>query len=507
MKKIALLFFLTLLLKDSKSQDANTLFLNASKTITSNDLRRIVYNLSSRDMEGRGIGTTGIERASLSIMDFFKTRNISYIPILNDYQQKIEFLTIASGDYYFAVGKKRYKRNKDFYGTSGSFQTKTNLDIVFAGKGTTQQLKNIDLKNKVPLILTYDLFFHKPQLLDSLHRIGCNTIILCNPFNLSQFSVMKQEHAFSSSWRTATLKQPKYVSKTLIDSITHTNPEIKTIGSVPYNVFKVIVSPKIASGIFGVPIEKLMELSKKDELNYDLTEGQIVLKIPIEKKALTSSNILGFIEGTELKDEAIVISAHYDHLGIKNGKVMYGADDNSSGVAAVLEISEAYAELVKNGVRPKRSIIFAAFTAEEYGLLGSKAFVSIIDSLKIKPILNLNIDMIGRGKDKSKESKTQKLIVEASKKDSMLINTIKSVSTYKDSLLLDFKLSSDFFAIYNSDQASFIQDGIPAAMFIRGLHSDYHTERDTPEKLDYKTMEYISRLIFKISWVYAKSEI
>jgi Zn-dependent M28 family amino/carboxypeptidase len=136
--------------------------------------------------------------------------------------------------------------------------------------------------------------------------------------------------------------------------------------------------------------------------------------------------------------------------------------------------------------------------------LGSKAFVNRIDSLKLKPIVDLNVDMIGRGEDSRMElnSKVKKLYVIAAKKDSLLVNKIKAIHLGADSLRVDYSSK----ILYTSDQTSFMRKGIPAVMFFRGLHPDYHTEHDTPEKLDYATMERVARLIFKVSWKYVMDE-
>jgi len=109
-----------------------------------------------------------------------------------------------------------------------------------------------------------------------------------------------------------------------------------------------------------------------------------------------SENVIAFIEGNEKPHEIIVVSAHYDHLGMRNGEIYNGADDDGSGTVAILEIAEAFQNAVEKGQGPKRSILFLHVTGEEKGLLGSKYYTNFPVFPLEKTITNLNIDMIGR---------------------------------------------------------------------------------------------------------------
>ncbi|WP_298531290.1 M28 family peptidase [uncultured Algibacter sp.] len=184
-------------------------------------------------------------------------------------------------------------------------------------------------------------------------------------------------------------------------------------------------------------------------------------------------NILGYLKGTVFPKDYIVISAHYDHEGIKQGEIFNGADDNASGVSALFSIAEYLKKYP-----PKHSIIFAAFDAEELGLEGSKYFVksSTVDSKHI--VLNLNMDMISRSE------KNELYVVGAS--DNKVLKEV--LQGHKCSSKIKLKLGHDGYDgldnwIYSSDHASFHKKGMPFLYFGVEDHKDYHEPTDTFENI------------------------
>jgi len=210
-----------------------------------------------------------------------------------------------------------------------------------------------------------------------------------------------------------------------------------------------------------------------------------------KRKAFEAINILGLIKGTEVSKKYIVISAHYDHEGIKYGKVYNGADDNASGISALF----AFAEYFKK-FPPKHSVILAAFDGEELGLQGSKYYVnnSIIPSKDI--IVNLNMDMISRS------AKKELYVVGTSenKKLNYLITNSKHSSEIKLVRGHDGYDGLDNW-IYSSDHANFHKIGIPFLYFGVEDHKDYHEPSD-----DYKNIhpEFYTEAVNTIISVFQK---
>lgn len=219
-----------------------------------------------------------------------------------------------------------------------------------------------------------------------------------------------------------------------------------------------------------------------------------------------SENILAFIEGAEKPEEIVVVSAHYDHVGINKGVVFNGADDNASGTVAVMKMAEDFQKKKNKGKGPKRSILFILFTAEEHGLFGSKYYVDNPVFPLENTVVNLNIDMIGRV-DPEHEKNSNYVYVIGSDKLSSELKTINEACNAKTSkLLLDYKYddpNDPMRLYYRSDHYSFAKHGVPAAFFFDGIHEDYHKETDDYEKINFpllqKRMELISATVWEIA--------
>ena len=216
-----------------------------------------------------------------------------------------------------------------------------------------------------------------------------------------------------------------------------------------------------------------------------------------------SENVLAFIKGTEKPDEIVVISAHLDHEGIKNGKIYNGADDDGSGSVAILEIAEAFKKAEKAGKGPKRSILFLHVTGEEKGLLGSKYYTENPIFPLTNTVCNLNIDMIGRIDDAHKTDPNYVYLIGADKLSTELHQVSDSVNTKYTNINLDYKYNDEndpnrFY--YRSDHYNFAKHNIPVIFYFNGTHEDYHRPSDTPDKIEYELLEQRTRLVFHTAW-------
>jgi hypothetical protein len=224
-----------------------------------------------------------------------------------------------------------------------------------------------------------------------------------------------------------------------------------------------------------------------------------------------SENIWAFIPGTEKPEEVLVISAHYDHVGMKNGEVFNGADDDGSGTVSLVEIAKAFSEAKKDGFSPKRSILFLHVTGEEHGLHGSR-YYSENPLFPIKnTIADINIDMVGRRDTLSNHKENGKYVyVIGSDRLSSELHTInEEMNTKYVGLNLDytFNAKNDPNRFYfRSDHYNFAKKGIPSIFFFNGVHEDYHGPNDTADKIEYDLLAMRVKLAFTLAWELANRE-
>jgi len=224
----------------------------------------------------------------------------------------------------------------------------------------------------------------------------------------------------------------------------------------------------------------------------------------IRGKNVKTENVVAIITGSENPEEYIVISAHLDHVGQKNGQIYNGADDDGSGNVAMLEIAEAFQIAVKENNRPKRSIIFLHVTGEEKGLLGSRYYTeNPLYPLK-ETIANLNIDMIGRLDPKRVDKDPNYIYLIGSDKLSNELHEVSELVNRKyTNLILDYTFNAEndpnrFY--YRSDHYNFAKNGIPVIFYFNGTHEDYHQPTDTADKINYDILQKRAKLIFHTAW-------
>ncbi|MDD5151720.1 MAG: M28 family metallopeptidase [Flavobacterium sp.] len=224
---------------------------------------------------------------------------------------------------------------------------------------------------------------------------------------------------------------------------------------------------------------------------------------------LDSENIWAYIEGSEKPNEAIVISAHYDHIGLKNGEICNGADDDGSGTVALLEIAQAFEIAKKEGHGPKRSILFLHVTGEEHGLLGSSFYSENPLFPLANTITDINIDMIGRHDESHNDSSNYVYLIGSDYLSTDLYNICEDANKNFVHLAIDYKYNdrtdpNRFY--YRSDHYNFAKNGIPSVFFFNGVHADYHKPTDTVEKIEFDALAKRAQLAFAVAWELANRE-
>ena len=268
----------------------------------------------------------------------------------------------------------------------------------------------------------------------------------------------------------------------------------KSIGIPPYKKKSYYQKFKVKNG---------RHMCKCDDCDTDFLK-----KMLGKNKYIKGENVLGFIEGTDLKEELIIITAHYDHLGKHEDKIFNGADDDGSGTAATLEIAEAFILAKKEGNGPRRSVLIMPVSGEEKGLLGSKYYTDHPIYPLENTVANLNIDMIGRVDDWH-ENGDYVYLIGADMLSQELHDISEQINDQYIGLDLDYTFNAEDDPnryYYRSDHYNFAKNNIPVIFYFNGVHEDYHKVTDTVEKIDFNKIQTITRLVFLTAWELANRD-
>lgn len=223
------------------------------------------------------------------------------------------------------------------------------------------------------------------------------------------------------------------------------------------------------------------------------------------EESVTAQNVLGYIPGSDslLRDELVIITAHYDHVGIIDGEIHNGADDDGSGTVTVLELADAFMEAVNAGEGPKRSVLLMTVVGEEKGLLGSEWYADHPIWPLEQTVANLNIDMIGRVDEAHPDDDRYVYLIGSDKLSSELHEISERANSSYTNLTLDYTFNAPddpnrFY--YRSDHYNFAKNNIPVIFYFSGVHEDYHRPGDDPEKIHYDKTAEIGQLVFYTAW-------
>ncbi|HVM88552.1 MAG TPA: M28 family peptidase [Puia sp.] len=457
-----------------------------ANSITETDLKKHLYTIASKDFEGRETATPGQHKAATYIEDFFKS--ISLQPgNKGDYQLYYPVFQDSITSAAIQIGGTSFELSQDFSVNASANYSATlfGSEVVFAGYGITDSAhddyKGLDVKGKIVMVLD-----------------GMPSDILQNQIRKRTFNRFGKQDAAQKNGAIALL-------------IIQTNFPCKAgnydRGNMYLDGYKKVIRPntfyvseKIAKAIMGNDYQGKSNLQPK---TYNVNT---MLQFSKETMQLQSSDVLGFLEGTDLKDELVVISAHYDHLGKRDTLIYYGADDDGSGTVSLLEIAQAFTKAKAAGRSPRRSILFLANSGEEKGLWGSAYYTNHPVFPLDKTTVDLNIDMIGRIDDtRKKGDSTNYVYVVGDDKLSSDLKVISETQNKKYSKLeLDYKFNDpkDPQRIYyRSDHFNFAEKGVPIIFYYDGmLDADYHKPTDTPDKINYNVMVKRAKLVFFTAW-------
>lgn len=450
-------------------------------------LRTHLDILCSDSLEGREAGTIGEIRAASYLDKAFASIGLD-APVLSaegdsSYRQEmlIETRRIESG---WIKGKgKKWNHLEDVIFWAGSTKgRKINLDTRFVGNGTEEAYREISVKNRL-VILTCRISELPERVILAKEKGASGCLVVTAP----------DQEAFEGQMRLFRLRarRPEY-------RLSSTQTSLR-------NFPVVAISPTFAAKLMNISTSKWQKGGTPTG-----KDGQKVQVYVLEDKIkVPAYNMLGFLQGTEFPEEVIVLSAHYDHLGMRRGKIHPGADDNAAGVAALLEIAKAFKQAEKEGYRPRRSILFFACTAEEKGLLGSRHYSKHPIFPLEKTIANLNMDMIAHLDEDHQDEPRFVSIVGSN----WLSSELHAIHEYANAQFVQLKLDYTYNSkkhperfYYRSDQYNFAKHGIPVIFYTSGDHKDYHRPSDVVANLSKDRLEGVARLIFYTTWELAFRE-
>ncbi len=458
-----------------------------ANTITSDELKKHLYVIASDEYEGRETGRKGQRMTA----EYLKNELVKYgvKPGNNgSYFQKFPLIETAKPDATISLHNKDFEFLKDFYFFE-SYAEFTTFDIpmdqIVSAEygiidGERDDYKNINVKGKTIVINAdspseFKNWDWKKKVALAKEKGAKNVLFISKNY---QNNLTRLSHFLEGS----SMKLASDVKKK----------------EKPYIPF-VFISDELASEMFRT------ESNIDDDFiaRYPLY-NTFVFNYLYNSKTIESSNVLGFIEGSDekLKEEIIIVTAHYDHLGIKDGLVYNGADDDGTGTVALLEIAQAL-QMAKNaGKGLKRSVLIMPVSAEEKGLLGSRYYTeNPVYPIK-NTVVDLNIDMIGRLDEHHKKS-NYVYVIGADKISNELHEVNEAVNKTYTKLKLDYRYNDEndpnrFY--YRSDHYNFAKNGIPVIFYFSGVHEDYHKHTDVVEKIMFDKVEYITKLIFHTAW-------
>lgn len=485
-------------------------------TITADQMKQHLYILAGDEYKGRDTGSEEMKMAAEYLINQYKAMGVGPCIDGSEYIQHYPLKRVKFGESTITSGGNVYAFKKDFY-SFGGFDASSlpETKIVFAGYGVTQDgyddYSNVSVKDAVAMCI----------MGEPTDKEG-NSIFTGNT-TMSEWSDdfrLKRDLAMKNGAKAILFIEPNfdYIIQRIgyfLDQprMSLDYPNVKEEEStIPY----FFISPAMANAILKKGKMKTFEqiaakIAQKKAPKSKALKTSCSAEVRMEKEKIEGENVLCFIEGSDknLKNEVVVVSAHFDHVGVMGGKIYNGADDDGSGTVTALEIAEAFQLAKKDGHGPRRSVLVLHVSGEEKGLLGSEWYSEYPIFPLENTVCDLNIDMIGRVDDAHLDNSKYVYVIGSDKLSTELHDISEKTNAKYTSLELDYTYNdpSDpnrFY--YRSDHYNFAKHNIPVIFYFSGVHEDYHQPGDDPEKIMYDKMSVIGQLIFHTAWEVANRD-
>jgi len=461
-------------------------------SITTDDMKKHLYIIASKEMEGRDTPSPGLEKAADYIEAQFKSFGLT--PGNNgSFRQRYPLYKDSMLSSSIKINGSELALNTDYQAASGNYTAEMRFsEVVFAGYGISDgtvrdDYKDLKVAGKLVLITDGSPADYKPS------QTG---------FQSPAGSFGKMNAAMSRGAAAVLVIYSNYPRKaTTTDGRWSPNSYRASVSPLSFTI-----SPAAAEKIMGEDGKNIFDKLKAGSLAPKAYPAEIDLAYSKVVKTNSACNVIGLIEGTDLKDEYVFITSHMDHVGKRDTVIYYGADDDGSGTTGVIEMAEAFAKAKAAGKGPRRTIVFMTVSGEEKGLWGSGYYANHPIFPLAKTTVDLNIDMIGRSDASRKVGDSTNYIYVVG--DDKISTDLKPISEAANKMYtkmeLDYKFNDpkDPNRIYfRSDHYNFADKGVPIIFYYDGmLGADYHKPTDTPDKINYPLMAKRTQLVFYTAW-------
>ena len=512
MKKLitlALLFVCASVFAQPKNAESYANYISVAQ------LQKHLSIIASDSMEGRETGTIGQRKAAAYIESNFKKIGLAPSVPAKGYQQFYPLYKDSMISSTFMLDKSEAIFGTDYlspvnFNEKGKFKSKK---MLFVGYGIEDSLYNdyagLNVKGAVVVF-----FLGEPKE-NGKYLIANST----SRGSAWSFPGLTKKLALAASKGAVGALVINPTQATFTQRATDAAKKTNAYYPRPTDGKKInyaLLSHEFAKKILGFPMEALLTKAKANtgfvKADYLPLKNKTSFSYQKNREIIMASNVLGLIEGSDKKDEYIFITAHYDHIGMQNGVVNNGADDDGSGTVSIIQMGEAFAKAKAEGNGPRRTVVIMAVSGEEKGLLGSEYYSDNPLYPLAKTSVDLNIDMIGRvDTERMKDDTLNYVYVVGHNKLSSDLPIINEAANNKyTQLVLDYKYDDpkDPNRIYfRSDHYNFARKGVPVLFFYDGmLKADYHRPTDDVEKINFTLMEKRARMIFFTAWEMANRE-
>jgi len=518
-------------------------------SITVRDIRAHLRFLAGDELQGRGTGHAGNQVAAIyleAVLDRLGLAPADPAPRSGFFQQ-IEMYTpaLGPGSSLLVIDatsggerKTRLGPGDDFYPSDLSASTEVSGELVFAGYGITapeyqyDDYDGLDASGKIVLLLE-----HEPQELDSRSRFaGLEPI--AGSFPAPKIENARRHGAAGVLFVPDAANHPGPENGRL--QFRRAWPERLSVQNTRFQIAEIIDSMTLPAGnVSAAAADRLLMQGAGPAASiraaqraidgggrpasFPLSGRKATLAVDLARKRVLIPNVIGYMAGSDpaKRNELVVVSGHFDHVGIDlDGQIYNGADDDASGTTGTLEIAEAFVRAADHGQRPKRTVVFALWNAEEKGLLGSNYYVRHPLPSFGRPVGQVQMDHIGRNEE----------VLDPTDPRFRGLKATAASDNVNAMHLLGYSYSPDLAAIVaeenrsvglkikqeldtgehniirRSDHWPFLEAGVPSVLLHTGLHPDYHRPTDDYDKINYEKMQKIVRLGFRIAWRLANDE-